>query len=167
MKRGLKQYLDHLFYDVGKQRCDFLVSGLKRTKDGDRSTKWYKYSEKIMPIDLNEEYKIQWVNQRQILPNEIVLDLEERESIVKIVKELLTMNFKFHVFDTGSRGFHIHIFFSNVLSKEQKIKFIRHFGGDEQMAGNKHMINLEWSPHWKSGKIKTEVRLRDILDGNI
>lgn len=152
-----KEWLDKLFYDVGKQRYDFFISGLKRTTKGDISTKWYRYSEKVMIINPWEDYKIKWVNQRQVLPVEIVIDLEEREILSKVVKLLDKHNETYYIYDTGSRGYHIHIFFKKELTEQQKRLFIKKYFGDLELARIKHMVNLEFAKHWKSGKIKKLV----------
>ena len=89
-----KEWLDVLYYDIGKQQGDFFISGLKKTPDGEViSTKWKKYSEVCFPLNPWDYKKIDWVNQRQILPNEIVLDLEDKERILSI-KEKLDRLFK-------------------------------------------------------------------------
>lgn len=156
-------YLDYLYYKIGKQQFDFKISGLKRTENGDKSTKWYKYSEKIMIIDPDEEYKIKWVNQRQILPIEIVVDLEERETIKEVLKKIKSFGHtNYKIFDTGSRGYHIHLFFPKELTEKQKEKYLQRLGADTQLNSNKHMINLEYAEHWKSGKLKKEVFEGDI-----
>lgn len=153
-----KDWLDILFYDIGKQQYDFLISGLKRTKKGDVSTKWYPYIEKVMILNTWEDYKLKWVNQRQVLPNEVVIDLEERNSLNSVLELLDSHNETYYVYDTGSRGYHIHIFFKKALTEKQKLNFIKKNGGDIQLAGVKHMINLEFAEHWKSGKIKRLVK---------
>ena len=152
-----KQFLDYLFYRIGNQETDFKISGLQRTEEGDKSTKWYPYSEKVMTINPDEDYKINWANQRQILPCEIVIDLEERETFEGTILRLKKRGIFFYAYDTGSRGYHIHIFFDENLSEKQKRKYIQRYSGDEQLASGKHMINLEYAPHWKSGKIKRLV----------
>lgn len=152
-----KSWLDHIYYDIGRQQYDFKVSGLSRTENGDISTRWYNYSEKVMPIDPCEEWKIKWINQRQILPNEIVIDLEERDTLKSVIKKLKDYKQNYYVYDTGSRGYHIHIFYKFELTSKQKLRIIRMFGGDEQLSSLKHMVNLEYAKHWKSGKIKKRL----------
>ena len=110
-----------------------------------------------MTINPWEDWKIKWINQRQILPNEIVIDLEERNTIESVIKKLKKYNQNYYVYDTGSRGYHIHIFYKIKLTEKQKQKLIKMFGGDEQLASLKHMVNLEYSKHWKSGKIKKRL----------
>ena len=102
-----KVWLDTLYYSIGKQQYDFEVCGLWKKGEERKSTKWKKYSEVCFPIEPWEDYKIKWVNQRQILPIEVVLDLEEREQLKPIIKKLKEMGYTFYVFDTGSRGYHI------------------------------------------------------------
>jgi hypothetical protein len=65
----------------------------------------------------------------------------------------------FYAYDTGSRGYHIHIFFNRELQTFEKLAIIRHFGADEQKAVEKTLIALENATHWKSGKIKEELTL--------
>ncbi len=151
---GIKPWLDNLYYNLGNQQYDFFVSGLKKTVDGTKSTRWRKFSEVVFPLGIDEEYKLSWVNQRQILPNEIVLDLENKSQLKPISKELKKLGINFYVFSTKSRGFHIHIFLDRELNEEQKLSVIKYFGADSQKAGNKTMIALEFAPHWKSNKIK-------------
>jgi hypothetical protein len=141
-----KAWLDKLYYDIGKQQCNFKISGLKRLEDGSsQSTRWHNYLDKIAILDLDEDWKIEWVNQRQILPNELVIDLEERETLNRVILKLKYYKQKYYIYDTGSRGYHIHIFYKNPLTEKQKRKYIKRFGGDEQLSSLKHMVNLEYS----------------------
>jgi len=155
-----KEWLDNLFYKIGKQQHDFLVCGLRKDKKGNtQSTKWRKYSEVCFPIDPWEDYKIPWINQRQILPIEIVIDLETTEGIKEKINKLKEWNVEFFLFATQSKGYHIHLFFKQTFKPEEKSAVIKFFGGDLQKDANKTMIALEHTPHWKSGKIKQEVFL--------
>jgi DNA primase catalytic subunit len=153
-----KSWLDYLFYDVGNQQYDFFVSGLRKVGDKIIPTKWKHYSEVIFPVDFYQDYKIEWINQRQILPNEVVLDLEEKEMLSSILRTLENLGLVFYAFDTGSRGYHIHIFFKRELSEKEKSDIIKYFGADIQKASSKTMIALEFENHWKSGKIKELVK---------
>lgn len=151
-----KIWLDKLFYDIGKQQYDFKICGLKKVDDKIIPSRWYKFSELIFPLEPWEDYKISFINQRQTLPIEVVLDLEEKEKLSIILQELKKMNLIFYVFFTGSRGYHIHIFFSKEISDEDRLNIINFFGADPQINST-HMIALEYAPHWKSGKIKEEI----------
>ncbi len=161
MEMSKKEWLDYLFYRVGEQKYDFYLCGLKKEGDETKHTKWKKYSEIVSTIDLNEEYKIEYINQRQILPNEIVLDIEEKDNIKEIVKEVSKHFKKFYIFDTGSNGYHIHIFFDDKVPEKLKLSIIKHFKADTQKASKKTLIALENCPHWKTGKVKKRVDLNE------
>ena len=160
-----KARLDTLYYALGQQQYDFLLCGTWKKNDEIMFSKWKKYSECVFPIDSNgtsDDWKVQQffnqINQRQILPCEVVLDLEEKDKLRSIIEELSTWDVTFKIYSTGSRGYHIHIFFKEELSEKEKLKIIKNFKADEQKAGAKTMIALEDVPHWKSGKIKQEVQ---------
>jgi len=157
-----KGWLDYLYYNVGQQQFDFRLNSLSRQPDGScKSSKWKKYSELIFPIDYNEDWKIKNINNREILPNEVVIDLEEKESLQKVLEKIKSFKVPYYVWDTHSRGFHIHIFLDRILSVEEKLWVIKECGGDIQKANNGTTIALENAEHWKSGK-KTEL----LLNGN-
>lgn len=160
-----KSWLDYLFYKIGAQEYDYYLCGLKKLSDGTvKSTKWKKYSECVFPIDFDgtcNDWKtkkfFKQINQRQILPNEVVLDLETEENITKIIRELKTFGCPFYVFSTQSKGSHISLFMKEELTEKEKFQIIKYFGADEQKASKKTMIALEYVPHWKSNKEKIEV----------
>jgi len=155
-----KAILDGVYYGIGKQQYDFYVCGLYPTF----STKWKKYSEAVFPIDFDgscsdKEQKrfFDLINQRQILPIEIVLDLEEKEQLPKVIEKLRKFKANFKVYSTGSRGYHIHLFFKEELEEEEKGRIINFFQTDSMKAHHKTMIALENTPHWKSNKLKQEI----------
>ena len=82
-----KGWLDYLYYFVGKQQFDFYVSGTFIIDGEKHFRKWKRYSEVIMVIG-DENNKIEWINQRQILPNEIVLDIEDPEQMKSVHRRL-------------------------------------------------------------------------------
>jgi len=152
-----KGFLDKIYYDWGKQQYDFFLQYSE--KDG-INTKWRKYSEVCFDFETTKNHWfIKHCNQRQILLNEIVLDLEEKDSLPKIIKVLKKQKKKFYVYETGSRGYHIHIFSKTSLSEEKKLSIIKLFGADEQKCYDKTLIAMENSPHWKSGKIKKRIEV--------
>ena len=164
--KNKKAILDNLYYNIGNQEYDFFVCGTFINKEGEKCfTKWKSYSEAIFPIDFNgycDDWKTQkffeQINQRQILPNELVLDIEERENIKNIILRLKAKKLNnFEVWDTGSRGYHIHIFSKKQISTKTKEKLIKYFGTDILKSGEKNMIALEDCPHWKTGNIKRKV----------
>jgi hypothetical protein len=156
-----KSWLDYLYYKVGNQQYDFRVNGLKKKDDVVTSTKWKKYSEVCFPIDIGEDWKIEYVNNREILPCEVVIDLEEENGIKNVIEKLTADNLTFYVFKTGSRGFHIHIWFKESLTNEEKLGIVKRYGGDEQKANNGTTIALEYTPHFKTGKIKHLVEIKN------
>ena len=150
-----KAFLDYLFYDIGKQQYDFF---LQYSEEDGIKTKWRKYSQVCFECNNpKNKWFIEKCNQRQILPCEVVLDLEDKEKINSIVDDLKQLGLFFYVYDTGSRGYHVHIFFNRELSEKEKRVIIKHYGADEQKCYSKCLIALENSKHWKSGKIKCEV----------
>lgn len=163
-----KAWLDRVYYELGNQ-FDFHVCGTYE-KNGERLfTKWKTFHEAIFPIDFDgtckdwkKESYFKQINQRQILPNELVLDVEEPERIQEIVDKLKTLSFdSFTVWHTGSRGFHIHIFSSKPVKEKTretiKTFIVNEFGTDVQKCSEKNLIALEDCPHWKTGKLKTNV----------
>jgi len=156
--KSKKEWLDYLFYNLGKQQYDFRLCGLTKKDDKVISTKWKKFSEVIFPVDFNEDWKIEYINTREILPCEVVIDLEDKKNIKKIIKKLKEDNLLFYVFDTHSRGYHIHIFFEKPLTNEEKLRIIKRYGGDKQKSYQGTTIALEGAVHWKSGKIKEEIK---------
>ena len=87
------------------------------------------------------------------------MDLEEKEQLNPTIEKLKQTDAKFYVFETGSRGYHIHIFFNRDFNQKEKEAIIRYFGADIQKASEKTLIALEYSKHWKSGNIKREVQI--------
>ena len=152
-----KEWLDKLYYDYGKQQYDFELCGMfKKGKDVIVS-KWKKYSEIVMPLDSNQSEQLWKINNRTILPNEIVLDIENPKMYPAIFNELMKRGFKFLAYKTGSKGYHIHIFFRKGFQEISKTYFINKFGADVLKAGKRTMIALEFCPHWKTGKPKELV----------
>ena len=98
-----KEWLDNLFYKIGKQQYNFELCCLKK---GGAKSKWKKY------LDVQADKKfMENANNRTIFPCEIVIDLEEKERYPKIIKQI-KKDFKFYsAYETGSRGYHIHLFF--------------------------------------------------------
>lgn len=153
-----KMWLDELYYHLGNQRYDFFVCGLQKEGDEVKATKWKKYSEVCFPLNPWEDDKLAWVNQRQILPNEVVLDIEDKDQIDGILRKLKEIAIaNYYVYDTGSKGYHIHIFSTLPVTQEVKEFFCKLFGSDILKSGEKTMIALEFAPHWKTGRIKTLI----------
>lgn len=154
-----KEWLDYIYYKIGKQQYDFYVCGLRKLPTGEiEARKWKKYSEVCFSLNPWEDYKIGWINQRQILPNEIVLDLEDPKQLHEVLIKLNKHLINYLLYKTGSRGYHIHIFSIEKLTQLDKEKYIKIFGADLIKAGDKTMIALENCPHWKTGIIKELIK---------
>ncbi len=150
-----KETLDKLFYEIGKQQFDFEVCGLCKDKEGNTKPKgkWIAYSKVGFDVEKNKT-EFNKINCRTILPIEIVLDIETREGIEEILEILDKNNFYYRCYDTGSRGYHLHLFFDNELSEEEKGEFIAVFNADMTKKSKRNVIALEEYPHWKTGNPK-------------
>jgi len=160
-KKGL---LDKMYFKDAKQ-FNFYVCGTYVDKEGNKKfTKWKKYLDAVANIDVLNLEKNNWkdlkyfegIDQRQIYPHEIVLDLEDPNQLDPIVEILKQWNFS--VWKTGSRGFHVHILFNRNMTTIEKENVVRLLGADVQKCSEKNLIALENTPHWKSGNKKTEVK---------
>ena len=162
--KGKKAILDNLYYKVGKQKYDFKVCGLIKKEGKVIPTKWKKFSEAVFPINFDgscanwkKQKFFEQINQREVLPNEIVLDLEDKKQLKPIAKELKEMQLSFKIFITGSRGYHIHILFNRKLTEREVGDIVGYFYVDLQVTPG-HMIALENYPHWKTGNLKEELK---------
>lgn len=134
--------------------------------DGEK--KWTKHRS-VLDCWHNNLKFLDTASHRQILPYEIVLDLDEEDSILKvedICNHLEELEEDFYCFKTGSRGFHIHIIDKQLCQLPDKYKelIIRELYNlsdikfDQHKASSKVMIAVCSVPHWKTGNIKTLVR---------
>ena len=162
-KKGL---LDEIFYKKNNQR-DFFLCGTY-IKDGEKKfTTWKTYLNAVANIDVldlgNNNWKdlkyFEQINQRSILPHEIVLDLEVAEQLGPIVEKIKEWGWECSVFETGSRGYHIHVFFNEDFTIEEKEAIVKKLGTDLQKCSEKNLIALENFPHWKTNRMKKEVEL--------
>ena len=161
-----KGFLDEIYYKKNKQR-DFFVCGTYE-KDGEiRFTKWKKYLGCVAIIDVvndDNDWKdlayFEQINQRQILPNEIVLDIEDPTQLKPILQKIKDFDWDKNeviVFETGSRGYHIHLFGDKDMNEKEKEAIVSRLGADIQKCSEKNLIALENEKHWKTGRLKLEV----------
>jgi hypothetical protein len=155
-------YLQHLCNKYG----DFKVTRAWKNKEGDLV--WSKHRN-VMELWEQGEKGIWWLghcNNRQILPHEIVIDLDDNPTVEKlniICDELENKGHKYKAYFTGSKGYHIHVtsidyFYLNKRLKEQvRLDMIQEFGGDTHKK-NEVMIALEDVSHWKTGQSKKMIR---------
>ena len=117
--RQKKAHLDRLYYEMNNQR-DFYLAIMTR-KDGlTKCSKWRPYSVICFPINHDgtaEDSRAQWffsrVNNRTILPCEVVLDGESMDSYQAVIELLNLKGWGYYAYETGSRGFHVHIRFAS------------------------------------------------------
>jgi len=150
-----KRWLDYLYYEVGRQHHNFEVCGLKKEGDKVIATRWKKYLDAVSIVDVNEDHKLDWINNRTIFPFELVLDIEDQKKLREVKNKIrkACLN-NCYIYESGSRGYHIHIFFRENLTQEIKERWIEYFGADITKAGSRVMIALENCAHWKTGREK-------------
>ena len=100
-------------------------------------------------------------NHRQILPIEIVLDLDENPTIEKFNEVCGLLDYSkdvYYGFHTGSKGYHIHIFSYDLCNERNKreirLGLINHYNADALKVSDNVMIAMEFKPHWKTGNKK-------------
>ena len=160
-----KGWLDYLYYKTGRQQTNFFVCGTY-SKDGKPGfTKWKTYLDSVAVIDMinhtetwEERKYFEAINQRQILPHEIVLDIEDPKELNPIIENLRKWGWNnCFIFKTGSKGFHIHIFGNRNMTIEEKEAIVGKLGTDIQKCSEKNLIALEYCPHWRTGNLKEEI----------
>jgi len=152
IQQDKKKYLDYLFYTIGKQQEDFDITFLSKEK----AKPWKKYKDICFNIDKNKAF-FNSINVRGILSCEIVIDLDDEKQIANInniLDDLEKNDFCYSCYNTGSKGYHIHLFFDKTLTEKEKEQFIKIFGGDLMKKSKRNLIALENYPHWKTGKLK-------------
>lgn len=154
MEKSRKRIVDYIYYNIGKQHTNFRLC--YASKDG-RFSKWIPYLDAQM-----SDWLMSRVNQRELLANELVLDLDDGtwQDYLNLIQKLHINGWKFHAFATKSkRARHIHIF-DNKLARQPKLKskmreiLILKYGCDSGLKIDAHMIPIEFVPHWKTGEIK-------------
>ena len=161
-KSKIAGYLQEMCNKYG----DFKVAISRKQKDG--TVSWTKHHSVMELWEKGE--KGRWflanANHRQLLPIEIVLDLDENptlEQMNNICEELEKSGWRYQAYFTGSRGYHIHIqnnklFSLNKRLKEQyRLNIILEYRADCHKK-NDVMIAIENTSHWKTGKVKTLLR---------
>ena len=150
------EWLDYLFYQVGKQVTNFRVTHTYEHDGHIKFSKWIPY------LDAQGTEKLLKANQRELLKNEIVLDLDTDEGDYdELIKTLKKEGYKFYAFQTlDCRARHIHLFFDGLskLKKQQREEirenFIKYYNCDTQLRSDKHVIPIEYALHWKTNETK-------------
>ena len=148
-----KEIIDKIFYGVGKQNPALEVAHSNKSEEGKIIwSKWKPYLE----AQADEKF-MEKVNNRTILPFEVVIDLEDPSIFEGILKEIKQVFEFYSAYKTGSKGYHIHLFFNEELTASEKLIIIKRYKGDEQKNSDRCMIALENCPHWKTGNLKELV----------
>lgn len=151
-----KQFLNNYFGKYG----DFEICWLENDKS---KSKWTLYSEA-------NEYLLENCNIMTIAEGLVVLDIEtkEKEVIDHIKARLKEENYCYDLWDTGGRGYHFYLEFPELETIEaNKRKLIKErlmlnickgaTKPDLFKAGNRTMISIPYTPHRKTGKVKTLI----------
>jgi len=119
---------------------------------------------------LETDWEIEFLekaNHRQILPIELVFDLDEKptlEDFNKLCDHLDSYGESYFGFFTGSKGYHIHSFNYDLVNiPQQHTKFLKEhileeWNADLHKSSDKVMIAMEYQAHWKTGKQKRVIR---------
>jgi hypothetical protein len=105
---------------------------------------------------------------RQIFLRELVGDIEDPKQLDRVLQLLQERKLSYQVWATGSRGYHIHLWFDEFAEIEPeyvvplKKKMIETFGTDPCKASHNTMIACEFAKHFKTGRVKT---LKDFVPG--
>ncbi len=157
-----KTQLDKLHYEKDKQQGNLEIAF--SFKDNNGNPKWSKWR-KYLDVQGDNTF-LEKVNNRTILQNEIVIDIEEPERFENILEQI-KKDFQFYsAYFTGSKGNHIHLWFDEPLNSDEKKAIIHKYGADEQKATERCMIALENFPHWKTGKPKILIEGKEGLNNS-
>ena len=117
-------------------------------------------------LELSES-ELETANLIRIKPSEIILDLEEKEGLQKIIDKLTEKSWSYEIWDTGSRGYHIYLEFKELIKynldtrNSIRKKIIREFECDESKSSESTWIAMPWANHIKTklsdNKIKTRI----------
>lgn len=114
------------------------------------------------------------INHRSVLDIEVMLDVDDTEhpflefTTIKekarfIYQSLHKNGYKVKCYFTNSKSYHLSFIEAKLrrMHKMQreayKLKIITKYGCDEDLAHDGHMVSMEDTLHYKSGKKKTEV----------
>ena len=147
---------------------DFRVAKSFVNKQGD--TIWSKHRSVLQCWHSDFGLKfLASANHRQILPVEIILDYDfklSKLSMLLLKQELKNRGYGYKAYHTGSKGIHVHIidislaFMGRYQRELRREEIIIQCGAELMKKSDKCMISLEkYAPHWKSGKMPTELRL--------
>lgn len=145
---------------------DFKIA--RAWKDSKGEMHWSKHHS-VMELWESEQgiNFLQTANNRQILPVEMVIDLDDHPTLERanyICDLLEKAQAHYEAYFTGSKGYHIHIWDHDLLALSQKQRekvralLCAITGADMMKKSDKVMIALENAPHWKTGNKKQLLR---------
>lgn len=134
---------------------------------------WKKYTERtIAPCEVVLDYDGFTCKRCKSEVNELTCPICHRKytkmqfkrnmkiMINSVIKQLDDENYKYRLYETGGRGYHIHMIFPMLnfcegrIRQQAKTDIIKKFNGELMKATNRVMITMEGSKHRKSGKPK-------------
>jgi hypothetical protein len=144
---------------------DFKISTHK--KDGS----WSKHISVLEIWQKGDFWRFERANNRTLLPCELVLDMDPRpkegvahmkKRLAKNIKKLKEFNVTYNAYYSGSKGYHIHLIFPELLysthiKKKYRLILIKALDCDVCKTSDGHMIALEHEPHWKTGQKKMRL----------
>ena len=157
-----KDYLDWLYNKYGPFDVMFDFD-----KDGQKYwSKWRDYLEAR-----ENEWFLEKARHRTICNSEVVVDIEDPTIFDFVINKMNKYGFCYKAFSTGSRGYHIHMIFPDILFlndsqrseiKKQITQFFMpswlNYNIDLQKHGGRVPIAIEGVPHWKTGNRKVNVK---------
>lgn len=174
-EKGRDELLSIIYYQIGRQSTNYNLQHSRITEEGDHT--WTR-RKTFLDIDpQHNRWFVENANHRQILKNEIILDFDrvipiESVMVDKDIRRLLceldlVNDVTYSVWHTGSKGVHVHIYLQALRahSRRDRERLRRAFfdefewfsGVDKLKASDAHMIALEHTPHWRTGRMKTLV----------
>lgn len=154
---NVKAWLSELYYGLGYQSTNFALQSAWINKE--EETCFSKRSTYLDLIDM--PYGL---NQRQMLKNEVILDMDDGslQDYHKFTIQLEKTGFKFYAYATKSgRSRHISLYYNRMFlhlkrrdRQEMRYHFQESYGCDTQLSSESHMIQLEYTPHFKTNEIK-------------
>lgn len=158
MKMDKKAWLDHLFYDIGRQATDFWLTGAWMQGGEVHFSKW------VSCLATQENVRLlNGLNQRTALYNETILEYDGSWcNYMELIRQLREDGVAFLAYATPQhRSCHIHTYWDDsliLMSRQDRQAFrqkvIARYGCDSALSSDRHMVALEGCPHWKTGQIK-------------
>lgn len=153
--------------DLCNKYGDLKVAISSRNKETGEH-RWSKHHSVMECWEMGEKgiWFLAHANHRQILPCELVIDLDDNPTIEKmnaVCNILEEDKLHYQAYFTGSKGYHIHLLNAQWLQYDKRYReaireqILIKFGADLHKK-SEVMIAIENVPHWKTGNLKTLVR---------